>query len=234
MGHDTSTQDRNYSIQRISQAYAFKFFININSYDSAATPFALEFSGSGEYKFYNSYTLRYGALSQEQRDSLLFSIIKLNTVDSLDQDITEYYSFEESEVEITELGAQDTDGNIRAYSLSYSSEEEGFLNNLYGNVEPNFDFSVAHSLPSDLHQNSILRPTNEYDLISSLGDISQESFTVSATTGSVTGLITEQAETITDVGGVVARGRRNTVGDVTTTIGVGSAATTRTVTTSGY
>ena len=50
-----------------------------------------------------------------------------------------------------------------------------------------------------------------YDSLSSLGEISQETITVSELTGSVTGLITEQAETITDVGGLSGAGRDRTI-----------------------
>ncbi len=234
MGADRSTSEPNFSIQETSQANLRRFIISITSIESAFVPLALDFNESGEYRFYDSYNLKFGPLSQEKRDSLLFSIIELKTVDSLDQNIKELYSFEEEEVRIEEQGNPDTTGDLRVYSLFYSDNEKQFLKNLYGNEEPNFDFTVPSRMPNDLQQSSIPSPIAEYDFISSLGPISGEEMTVTAVTGSATGLITTQDETITDAGGVVARARRDESGAVTTTIGVGSAATTTTVTTSGY
>lgn len=234
MGANSSTSNPNYSIQEASQAHLIKFFVNIDTFDSIATPFALQFSGSSNYRFYDSYNLEFGALQEDKREKLIFSIIKLNTVDSLEQNITEYYSFEDAEVGIQEQGIVDVSNDLRLYRLIYSSDEEQFLNNLYGSEEPNFDFTLVPSTPNDLQQSSIPPLLAEYSSISSLGPISSETLTISTVTGSATGLITSQVETITDIGGVLARGRRDETGVITTTTGVGSAATTRTVRTSGY
>ena len=203
-----------------------RFLLNYNVLESNIAPFALELSGAGEVRFFDTYEFRFGATDAESRERLIFSIIRLQTTDSLEQAIDEYYSFEDDEVKLPP---------DRGLILQYGQGEDEFLQNLYSFVEPEIQISLDPTpINNNIHQASVpIRPI-PFDSLSSLGEISQESFTVSAATGSVTGLITEQTETITDVGGVVARGRRDAAGDVTTTTTTGGTTTTTTVTTSGY
>ena len=66
--------------------------------------------------------------------------------------------------------------------------------------------------------------------LSSLGESVEEEFTITATAGSATELITTATEEISDVGGTVSRDREIQSTGVT----VGGGGSTRTVTTSGY
>lgn len=104
--------------------------------------------------------------------------------------------------------------NETAISIRYDERELRILENKY-TTEPlsflleqavNFSFERGEGDTSNTRQGMI-----DYDSISSLGAISDETVTISATTGSVTGLITEQAETITDVGGLSGAGRDRTI-----------------------
>ncbi len=203
-----------------------RFLLNYNVLESNIAPFALQLSGAGEVRFFDTYEFTFGSTDAESRERLIFSIIRLRTRDSLGQAIDEYYSFEDDDVKLPPDG-----GRI----LQYGQGEDEFLQNLYSDVEPELQISLDPTpINNNIHQASVpIRPI-PFDSLSSLGEISQEGFTVSAATGSDTGLITEQTETITDVGGVVARGRRDTAGDVTTTVTTGGTTTTTTVTTSGY
>jgi hypothetical protein len=114
--------------------------------------------------------------------------------------------------------------------IFYNEGEESKLISLYGAAEPQLAFSVEQPLSNNSdYQNSIEVGLVSYDSLSSLGQVSQESFTITTTTGSISGLITEEVETISDVGGTISRDREITSSDVR----VGSS-TTQTVTTSGY
>lgn len=123
-------------------------------------------------------------------------------------------------------------------SFSYSQEERERLEKLYGDIEPSLQVSLDEApIREDIGiQNSVVGEQISYNSLSSLGAISQEGFTVSATTGSVTGLITEQTETITDVGGLSGAGRDRTIEstDAVITTPFGVITGTRTVTTRGY
>lgn len=155
----------------------------------------------------------------------------------LQQDeIKTYFTVEDDRFRLNPFGGYTPNANDGRIHMDYTSQQLEFIERNYGDVEPSLQLNLqAEQTPSNIgFQNTVENSEILYSSISSLGSISREGFTISATTGSVTGLITEEAETITDVGGVVARGRRDAVGDVTTTIGVGSTATTTTVTTSGY
>ena len=70
-----------------------------------------------------------------------------------------------------------------------------------------------------------------------MGNIVQETITVTATTGSMSELIIEQTESVSDAGGLSGAGTDREItstGVSLTTEDGGAVATTRTVTTSGY
>jgi hypothetical protein len=122
----------------------------------------------------------------------------------------------------------------------YNPEQMEFLEQSYGDVEPfiQIDLNETPTRADIGIQNSITGEKISYDSLSSLGSVSQEGFTISATTGSVTGLITEQTQVITDVGGLSTGGRDRTITNtgVSTQIQseVASGVVTDAVTTSGY
>ena len=124
----------------------------------------------------------------------------------------------------------------RTVRFAYTQKEGNRLTELFGGQTPEIQFNLddTKGVSSIGAQNFVTGEEISYQSLSSLGEIAEESITISATTGSVTGLIIEQSETITDVGGVVARGRRDAAGNVTTTVTTGGSTTTTTVTTSGY
>ena len=118
------------------------------------------------------------------------------------------------------------------FGIKYSEAEEQKLSSRYSFVEPQLQITLESSVANNsVYQNSIQPIELTFDSLSSLGPVAQETITVTATTGSVTGLITEQAETITDVGGLSGGGRDREI--QSTGVDVGSTST-RTVTTSGY
>lgn len=143
---------------------------------------------------------------------------------------TNYYSI--TEVDTDYLGITNAAGlasNETAIAIGYDESELDILENKY-TTEPlsflldqvvNFSFERGEGDTSNTRQSMI-----DYDSISSLGAISDETITISATTGSVTGLITEQAETITDVGGLSGAGRDRTI--------IGGGVDGADVETSGY
>lgn len=183
----------------------------------------------------------------ESMDDIEFTIYYEN-VQLADGNIIEAYGGIGSPVKITiledrEVGRLPTPTGIGSFqgkgNIEYASaSEEERLKFLYGAVEPEIQITLDEAaLPSSLFQNEIQTNEISYESISSMGAATQEELTVSATTGSVTGLITEQTETITDVGGVVARGRRTGGPETLTTTVTDSATgatTTYEVTTSGY
>jgi hypothetical protein len=142
---------------------------------------------------------------------------------------TNYYSITEVDTDFVEVESVGTPSNETVVYIDYDQSELDILENKY-TTEPlsflleqvaNFSFERGEGDTSNTRQSMI-----DYDSISSLGAISDETITISATTGSATGLITEQAETITDVGGLSGAGRGRTI--------EGGGVDGANVTTSGY
>ena len=123
----------------------------------------------------------------------------------------------------------------------YNDIEKNKLISLYGREAPimqiNFD---PPDRPPIVPQKSIQNTNSLFNSLSSLAEISQESFTITAATGSIIGLITEEVETISDVGGLSGAGRDREITStrISSTIaseaGLGDGVTSTTVTTSGY
>jgi hypothetical protein len=142
---------------------------------------------------------------------------------------TNYYSITEVDTDFVEVESAGTPSNETVVYIDYDQSELDILENKY-TTEPlsflleqvaNFSFERGEGDTSNTRQSMI-----DYDSISSLGAISDETITISATTGSATGLITEQAETITDVGGLSGAGRDRTI--------IGGGVGGANVETSGY
>ena len=182
-----------------------------------------------EQRFFDSYTFIFEYLEQDEKDEILFSIIRQATIDSIGNQIKEYYTFEDTAVR------RKSDG-----TLIYGSSELDFLLQNYAPSEPQLQISLDEETLSNISfQNSIPTDPISYDSLSSLGNITQESFTISVTIGSATELITEEAETVTDVGGLSSTGRNRTIGNtgVSSQISASAASagvSTSTVRTSGY
>ena len=99
-------------------------------------------------------------------------------------------------------------GSSIFYNIEYSnSREEERLNSFYGFEEPELSISLEErdETPST-YQNYFNHDEIAYSSLSSLGNITQESFTISSTAGSATELITDEAQQISDVGGTFTRG----------------------------
>ena len=95
------------------------------------------------------------------------------------------------------------------YKIEYDNlKEEERLNFLYGFEEPEISILIEErdETPST-YQNYLEHDSISYDSLGSLGNITQESFTVSATTGSATELITDESQQISDTGGLSTAGR---------------------------
>ena len=128
---------------------------------------------------------------------------------------------------------------VRSLALIYDEEEKDILKQRFSGSTPELqiDLQVPPLFDYQVVQRSVKIEPISYDSISSLGEISQELITISATTGSVTGLITEQTQVITDVGGLSTAGRDRTITNtgvstqIQSEIAIGDGGT---VTTSGY
>ena len=200
--------------------------------EGAASKFLKEIQKENTQRFFDSYNFIYGTLSTERRRELIFSIIRMKTVNSDSNLINEYYTFQDSEVKF----------DVSTKKLSYIQPEMEYLRQRYGSVAPELQVNIddAPEQSTISFQNSIPADPISYDSVSSLGNITQESFTISATTGSSTELITEEAETVTDVGGLSGAGRNRTINNTGFSVDIEDAATTTTdadptvVRTSGY
>jgi len=132
--------------------------------------------------------------------------------------------------------------NMAERTIHYgNNNEEEKLMSLYGPAEPQISFSIEEAVQNtNVYQNFIEVDAISYDSLSSLGEVSEESFTIMATTGSISGLIIEQSEQITDSGGLSGAGRDRGITStrISSTIaseaGLGDGVTSTTVTTSGY
>lgn len=124
------------------------------------------------------------------------------------------------------------------YTVNYSAEEEEKLDSLYMPAEPEISFAADSGTSRIFNfQNTAQGNTISYDSLSSMSGITQESITISASTGSASGLITEQTDTISDVGGTISRNRDLENTGVSIEIqgaALSEGISTQTVTTSGY
>ena len=143
---------------------------------------------------------------QVQQSNKIFVISRESFIADDDTNLWKYTSIADYSMQITREGDS-------SYLFSYSEEEKQRLQSLYGDEEPALQIDLDETpTRADIGiQNSVVGEQISYNSLSSLGAISQEGFTISATTGSVTGLITEQTETITDVGGLSGAGRDRTI-----------------------
>lgn len=180
----------------------------------------------------DAFVERVNSLSLEQET------VKISFVE--EGDIKSYFTIESEtfDIEPFSTAGQQDGGRI---VFVYNPEQIEFLEQNYGDVEPTIQINLNETpTRADIGiQNSITGEKISYDSLSSLGSVSQEGFTISATTGSVTGLITEQTQVITDVGGLSTGGRDRTIINtgVSTQIQAdadGAGISTSAVTTSGY
>jgi len=147
------------------------------------------------------------------------------TEDRNENEIREYYTFEDFEV------TRNLTGERGGY-LNYDPSEIDFLRQRYGPVPPQLQITLEVVQDTRIPSQAVVENLPiSYDTLSSLGEPTQEQLTVSAVTGSATGLITEETETVTDVGGLSGAGRDRTIESTGVTVG---STSTRTVTTSGY
>ena len=142
----------------------------------------------------------------------------------------EYTLIQDQRLSIEEQSSTPSGMNM---GISHGTREAQIIEQMYGHVDPLLQVSINETpIRADIGiQNSITGEKISYDSLSSLGSVSQEGFTISATTGSVTGLITEQTQVITDVGGLSTAGRDRTI---TNTGATRATITSDRVTTSGY
>jgi hypothetical protein len=213
----------------------------VDSAESALSPLAIRYATPQYLKninFRNNYFLEsliYGFSpnlgQQVQQRNKIFVISRESFIADDDTNLWKYTSIADYSIQITRQGDN-------SYLFSYSEEEKQRLQSLYGDEEPVLQIDLDETpTRADIGiQNSVVGEQISYNSLSSLGAISQEGFTISATTGSVTGLITEEAETITDVGGLSGAGRDRTIEstDAVITTPFGVITGTRTVTTRGY
>lgn len=147
-----------------------------------------------------------------------------------------YFGIEAEEVKIREVNDENEEDKVFTKQLVYSEDEINRLNNLYGSFEPQFQFSLPSQDEIPPGQNNVNSIELSYDSLSSLGSITTESFSVTANTGSTTGLILESKERISDIGGVSGAGLSRTINNLGSTIDTSSDSSidSSIVTTSGY
>lgn len=178
----------------------------------------------------DAFVERVNSLSLEQET------VKISFVE--EDNIKSYFTIESETFDIEPLQTSHQDGRI---TFVYNPEQMEFLEQNYGDVEPTIQIDLNETpIRADIGiQNSITGEKISYDSLSSLGSVSQEGFTISATTGSVTGLITEQTQVITDVGGLSTAARDRTITNTGVSTQIQAKAdsvgiSTDAVTTSGY
>lgn len=196
--------------------------------EGAASKFLKEIQKENTQRFFDSYDFIYGSLNTERRRDLIFSIIRMKTVNSDSNLINEYYTFQDSEVKFDAFTKK----------LSYIQPEIEYFRQRYGSVAPELQVNIddAPEQSTISFQNSISTDPISYDSVSSLGSITQESFTISATTGSATELITEQTGLISDAGGISGAGRDREILNERVTVDTTGISDVQpgTVRTSGY
>ena len=189
-----------------------------NSVDGRFVQFLQSIPKNENERFFDRYPLsRFGSISDEDIDRLLFSIVKLRARTRDGDSVDEYYTFEDSDVEGTSI-------------QNYSSSEIEFFRSRYAPVQPEIQIDLTPPAGNFNSSQAVVENSGmEYSSLSSLGEIVQEDFVVTATAGSATELITTATEQISDVGGTISRDRTIESEDVRV-----GGSTTQTVTTSGY
>jgi hypothetical protein len=208
----------------------------VDSAESALSPLSIKYATHQYLKninFRNNYFLESLIYSffpdleqQAQQSNKIFVVSRESFIADDDTNLWKYVSIADYSIQITREGDS-------SYLFSYSEKEKQRLQSLYGDVEPfmQIDLNETPTIADIGIQNSITGEKISYDSLSSLGSVSQEGFTISAATGSITGLITEQAQVITDVGGLSTGGRSR---DIDNTDSKFAPTTATNVTTSGY
>jgi hypothetical protein len=139
-----------------------------------------------------------------EENNLLFAIARKTSISGY-----EYYSLNlGSDVNASLPEQEDT-----TLVLNYSSKEAAAINFGGPIISPPLDAEIIAS-PYRYHCNTIKKQKMSYDSLSSIGAVTQEGISVSATntTGSTTFETTDGA--ITDVGGLYATGERDNFGGV--------------------
>ena len=153
------------------------------------------------------------------------------------ESVIEYIRYDDTDPIIERDAIQN---NTSFAVVKYGTEEEQRLLDLNSHVEPVYQIIIPErnfTEANSYYQESTKNNGISYDSLSSLGSISQEDITVSATAGSITGLITEATEVIADAGGVTSRSRSIETTGVSEEVAKRTSdgtTTTATVTTSGY
>lgn len=189
-----------------------------------------------EQRFLTSFNPSYKSLGRTSfeynQDGSCFIYRKQITISSAEEPIASGPIIRDTGVRLPEFNILEEQPlifeGLETVSITYSENEKNSLERLYGPNPPILQVDLEEiPIRGDIGiQNSVIGEQISYNSLSSLGAISQEGFTISATTGSVTGLITEQTETITDVGGLSGAGRDRTI--------IGGGVGGADVTTRGY
>ena len=187
-----------------------------NKVDGRFVEFLQKIPKNQNERFYNTYDLsKFGRISDEDIDRLLFSIVKLRARSRDGDTIEEYYTFEDNDVAGTS-------------TQNYSTSEIEFFRSRYAPAQPENQVDLTPPAGNFNSSQAVIENNGmQYNSLSSLGEFAQEDFIVTATTGSATELITTATEQISDAGGTISRDR-----EITSTGGLSGTGTT--VTTSGY
>ena len=170
-------------------------------------------------RFYDTYNMSKFVGGEGDIDSIIFSIVRKDGRNPDNIAIKEYYPFEADEVSESAAGA-----------LTYSEEEVDFFRERYAPADPEIQVDLTPPAGNYNSSQDTVENIGVLDSsLSSLGESVEEQFTITATAGSATELITTATEQISDVGGTISRDRTIKSEDVR----VGSS-TTQDVTTSGY
>ena len=190
-----------------------------NRVDGRFVEFLQKIPKNQNERFYDTYDLsKFGRISDEDIDRLLFSIVKLRARSRDGDTIEEYYTFEDSDV-------------VGTSTQNYNTSEIEFFRSRYAPAQPEIQVDLTPPAGNYNSSQAVVENSGiEYSSLSSLGESVEEEFTITATAGSATELITTATEEISDVGGTVSRDREIQSTGVT----VGGGGSTRTVTTSGY
>lgn len=215
-------------------------FLRYFQREGVGVDFLSDIEKEEEYLFYkyenDNENFVFSTTTVEQRNRIIFGIIKSKFDDPTDGYTTydHYYSFEDTDVSprIVDGDQYYENGSVVvSQEVRFGFEEKSFFRDLYSGSAPSFQLSFENFLePSlDRPQASVENENLSYNSLSSMDEIGDETITVTATTGSVTGLVTETADTPTDVGNISSRNRQ--IQSTGVTVG---GPSTRTVTTRGY
>lgn len=189
----------------------------------------------GNQRFFGSFLPYYKVLTAEDITNRVDDgrcVITREAIISQNSLQYEYTLIQDQRLSIEERSSTTNSMNI---AISHGTEESQKIEEMYGHTDPLLQASITGApTRADIGiQNSITGEKISYDSLSSLGSVSQEGFTISAATGSITGLITEQAQVITDVGGLSTGGRDRTITNTGAQFDDGTESR-YSVTTSGY